>query len=377
MPDSTLYGKLKKLFSTNVVVRNVGGKQLKVADTDNNQAVVTNAMRDKYSRVHTASAFGHGQGNQYGMNMAYQTQRIQLFRDYDTMDNDPIIASALDIYADESTVKNEYGEILTINSDNGRIKEVLHNLFYDILNIEFNLWWWVRNMVKYGDLFMFLEISPEYGIHNVMPLSVYDTIRMEGTKPENPHYVFFESLGVHGNQAKFENYEIAHFRLMSDGNFLPYGKSMIESARRIFRQLTLMEDAMMIHRIMRAPEKRVVKVDIGTIPPGDVDAYMEKLITKMKKVPFVDPQTGDYNLRYNMQNLTEDFFLPVRGSDSGTSIDNLSGLEYNSIEDIEYLSNKLFAALKIPKAFLGYDENVNGKATLAAEDVFSVSSFPS
>jgi hypothetical protein len=130
-----------------------------------------------------------------------------------------------------------------------------------------------------------------------------------------------------------------------------------------------MEDAMLIHRIMRAPEKRVFKIDIGNIPPTEVDNYMQRIINKMKKVPFIDRNTGDYNLKYNMQNLTEDFYLPVRGGDSGTSIDNLQGLEYATIEDIDYLKNKLFAALKIPRAYLGYEENVNGKATLAAEDV--------
>jgi hypothetical protein len=144
---------------------------------------------------------------------------------------------------------------------------------------------------------------------------------------------------------------------------------MIENGRRLWKQLSLMEDAMLIHRIMRAPEKRVFKIDIGNIPPTEVDNYMQRIINKMKKVPFIDRNTGDYNLKYNMQNLTEDFYLPVRGGDSGTSIDNLQGLEYATIEDIDYLKNKLFAALKIPRAYLGYEENVNGKATLAAEDV--------
>jgi hypothetical protein len=144
---------------------------------------------------------------------------------------------------------------------------------------------------------------------------------------------------------------------------------MIENGRRLWKQLSLMEDAMLIHRIMRAPEKRVFKIDIGNIPPTEVDNYMQKIINKMKKVPFLDKTSGDYNLKYNMQNLTEDFYLPVRGGDSGTAIENLAGLEYASIEDIDYLKAKLFAALKIPKAYLGYDENVNGKATLAAEDV--------
>jgi hypothetical protein len=168
---------------------------------------------------------------------------------------------------------------------------------------------------------------------------------------------------------EYDNYEMAHFRLYSDTNYLPYGKSMVENGRRLWKQITLMEDAMMIHRIMRAPEKRIFKIDIGNIPPTEVDNYMQKIINKIKKTPFQDQKTGDYNLKYNMMNITEDFFMPVRGGDSGTQIDTLSGLQYTAIEDIDYLKAKLFAALKVPKAFLGYEEDVNGKATLAAEDI--------
>jgi intein/homing endonuclease len=159
----------------------------------------------------------------------------------------------------------------------------------------------------------------------------------------------------------------------NNSNFIANGlvvhNSMIENARRPYRQLTMMEDAMMIHRIMRAPEKRVFKVDIGNTPPADIENLMQKLIDKTKKVPFIDQKTGDYNQRYNMQNLLEDFYLPVRGKDSGTSIENLNGLQYDSIDDIEYLRNRMMAGLKIPKAFLGYDENISGGKTLAAEDV--------
>jgi uncharacterized protein (DUF302 family) len=131
----------------------------------------------------------------------------------------------------------------------------------------------------------------------------------------------------------------------------------------------LMEDAMLIHRIMRAPEKRIFKVDVGNIPPAEVDNYMQKIINSSKKVPFLDQATGEYNLKYNIQNLIEDYYMPVRGSDNGTSIDTLKGLEYNMIDDINYLKGKMMAALKIPKAFLGYEEDISGKATLAAQDI--------
>jgi len=365
MADTSFFGRLRKLFSQKAIVTVTPDGKRKVFDFDERQETNLSSLRDRYTKLQK-SFYEQAGGAQ---SMAYQQVRREVFRDYDAMDQDPIIASALDIYADESTLKNEFGEMLIIRSDNPRVQELLENLYYDILNVEFTLWPWVRNMCKYGDFFLGLEIAEGKGIVNVTPYSQYNTERIEGHDPTNPHMVKFRVMDDAIGKVDYDNFEIAHFRLLSDTNWLPYGKSMIENGRRLWKQLSLMEDAMLIHRIMRAPEKRVFKIDIGNINPTEVDNYMQKIISKMKKVPFVNKDTGDYNLKYNMQNLTEDFYLPVRGGDSGTSIDNLSGLEYTATEDIEYLKGKLFAALKIPKAYLGYEENVNGKATLAAEDV--------
>ena len=365
MADTSFFGRLTKLFRTKAIVTVDDKGNRKVFDGDERQQTNLSSLRDRYTKIQK-SFFEQAGGAQ---SMAYQQVRREVFRDYDAMDNDPILASALDIYADESTLKNEFGDVMLIHSDNEKVQDILNNLFYDILNIEFNLWPWVRNMCKYGDFFLGLEIAEGKGIVNVTPHSVYNTERLERTDPTNPNSVKFKITEDPNGKEEYENFEIAHFRLLADTNWLPYGKSMIENARRLWKQLSLMEDAMLIHRIMRAPEKRVFKIDIGNIPPTEVDNYMQRIINKMKKVPFVDRNTGDYNLKYNMQNLTEDFYLPVRGGDSGTSIDNLAGMEYASIEDIDYLKNKMFAALKIPRAYLGYEENVNGKATLAAEDV--------
>ena len=374
MADKSLFGRLQRLFSTNVIVRNVGGKKLKVADTSRTQSIAKNNLIDRYQKLFTNSGLSG-----YSDTLLTKTMRLNLFKDYENMDNDPIVSSALDIYADESTMKSEYGEVLTIKTDNDQIKQILHNLYYDIVNIEFNLWPWIRNMCKYGDFFLKLDINEKYGITNVVPMSVYDVSRMEGLDPENPEYIkFLIEQGTNEHRYKsetaatreeLENYEVAHFRLLSDSNYLPYGKSQVEGGRKIWKQLTLMEDAMLIHRIMRAPEKRVFKIDIGNIPPAEVDNYMQQIVNKMKKAPVIEEGTGDYNLKYNMQNITEDFFMPVRGGDSGTSIESLPGLTYEATEDIEYLKNKLLASLRIPKAFLGYDEAAGSKATLAAEDV--------
>ena len=375
--NTTLFSRLRKLFSTDVVIRNVGGNQLKVIDTSHIQSdgnLTTNRRVDRFSRL-----FSTIPGYSYSAGQLQLYTRLELFRDYEAMDTDSIISSALDIYADECTAKNEFGDILTIKTGNPKVQKVLHNLFYDIMNIEFNLWPWIRNTIKYGDFFLHLNIAEKYGVINVDPISPYEMIREENFDPDNPHRVRFKrdysalTTRSHvasniSNAEEYDNYEIAHFRLLTDTNFLPYGRSIIEPTRKVWKQIVLMEDAMLIHRIMRAPDKRVFKIDIGNIPPNEVDAFMEGMVNKMKKVPYIDPETGDYNLKYNMQNVLEDFYLPVRGSESGTTIDNLSGLQFDSIQDIEYLKNRLLGSLKIPKAYLGYEEDTTGKATLASQD---------
>ena len=389
MADTNVFTRLKRLFSTDVIIRNIGGDQLKVMDVNSIQKageIETNSLVDRFSRLHVTGA-----APIYNPALNYQTMRVQLYSDYEAMDTDAIIASALDIIADECTLKDDMGEVLSIKSSDEDIQKVLYNLFYDVLNIEFNLWMWIRQMCKYGDFFLKLDIAEKYGVYNVIPYTAYNIVRQEGLNKDNPNEVTFQFdpdgltgggggyggyYGAGGSGANpsgktitFDNYEMAHFRLLTDVNYLPYGRSYIEPGRKLFKQYTLMEDAMLVHRIVRAPEKRVYYINVGSIPPNEVDAFMEKTVSKMKRTPYVDQQTGDYNLKYNMQNMMEDFFIPVRGNDSATKIDTTKGLDYDGIQDVEYLRDKLFAALKVPKAFLGYDADIDGKATLAAEDI--------
>ena len=381
MADKSLFGRLQRLFSSDVIIRNIGGTELKVADVNQIQTTgnfETNSLVDRFSRLHI-----YNNKNLFNPSINYQTLRIQLYSDYEAMDTDPIIASALDILADEATLKNDMGEVLSIKSSDENLQRVLYNLFYDVLNIEFNLWSWVRGMCKHGDYFLKLEIAEKFGVYNVLPYTVYNMNRHEGADPEEPSKVTF-TIDPNGlastqdpnyipkrdnNVIALDNYEVAHFRLISDHQYLPYGRSFIEPARKIYKQLTLMEDAMLIHRIMRAPEKRTFFVNVGSIPPAEVDQFMQKTINTMKKTPYVDPKTGQYNLKFNMQNMMEDFYIPVRGGDASTRIETTKGLDYDGTNDIQYLQAKMFAALKIPKAYFGYEGDLSGKATLAAEDI--------
>jgi hypothetical protein len=388
MADKSIFTRLQRLFSTDVVIRNTGGNQLTVMDVDSIQTsgdVVTNSLIDRFNRIYSPAATSL-YGNQ--LNLNYQYLRPQIYSDYDVMDADAIVASSLDIIADECTLKNDLGEVLQIRSANDDIQKILYNLFYDVLNVEFNLWSWIRQMCKYGDFFLKLEIAEKFGVYNVIPYAAYHISREEHYDREHPAAVRFiyspegfysgtsgyytlpnQALNKESNRVTFDNYEIVHFRLLTDMNFLPYGRSYLEPARKIFKQYTLMEDAMLIHRIARAPEKRIFYINVGGIPPNEVEGFMQKTITTMKRTPLMDPQTGEYNLKYNMQNMLEDFYIPVRGNDSATRIDTTKGLDYDGIQDVAYLRDKLFAALKVPKAFLGYDKDLTGKATLAAEDI--------
>lgn len=367
---------LLRLFSRNVIIKKAPGGGLKTIDFNKAQSQGSPTTYGTRARWRNGRNFNSLAGYGSGFtNEEIEALRKQMYIDYEIMDTDALIASAVDIYADECSTLSETGELLVIKTDNAEIKKVLHNLFYDIMNIEFNLWSWIRTTCKYGDFFLYLQIAEKVGVVNVMPIHPSLIMRQEGT-PEQPDRIRFKYEGDYSFAVSlnnyFEDYEIAHFRLLSDTNFLPYGKSILEVARKEFKRMTLAEDAMLLNRIMRAPERRVFKIEVGNIPPEEVDAYIEEITTEMKKAPYIDPVTGDFNLRFNLQNSLEDFFLPVRGGESGTSIDTLPGLQNDGMkEDVEYYKNKLLSAMKVPKEYLGYDSDSGGegKSGLAQKDI--------
>ena len=374
MTDRSLYPRLKSLFSDGVVVRRSGGKTLKVSDFDAIQAfgsLQANSMADRYTRLHTNAAFTQA-GNNYGV----QISRSQLYVDYEAMDTDALCSKALDILSEEATQKSEIGEVLSVRSSNENIQDELYNLFYKVLNIEFNLPMWIRTMCKYGDFFLNLKLEDGMGVYNVEPLSVYSMLRDEGQDPNNGTYIRFiqDPAAVVGgvnsatsskDKKTYENFEMAHFRLLTDPNYLPFGRSWFEPARKLFKQYVLLEDAAILHRVMRAPEKRVFYYNVGNLPSNEVEAFMQKQLNASKKTPLIDPATGQYNLKFNVMNMMEDFHIPVRNNDTTTRIDTANGLEYSGMDDIYYFQNKILAALAVPKAFLNYSDELNGKSTLA------------
>jgi len=302
----------------------------------------------------------------YQQSLVGGVERLERVKDYDEMDHYPEITRALDIYADDSMTYAEDGKILQIVSDDDKIIHELEELLYQRLDLDFHLWTWIRNMCKYGDMFNLLDIVDKEGVLGAIAMPVGEIEREEGYNSD-PNSLRFKWT-AQGNTV-FENYQVSHMRILGDDRFLPYGRSVLDSSRKVWKQLLMAEDAMLIYRISRAPERRVFYVDVGNIPPRDVDSYMQNARDKLKRVAVTQESNGNVDMRYNPESILEDFFIPVRG-DRGSRIETLPGGENAAaIEDIEYLQNKLFISLGVPKSYLTAEEDLSGKSTLAQEDI--------
>ena len=311
----------------------------------------------------------------YTKSVYYEPTRLASYYDYESMEFTPEISAALDIYAEEATTPSEKGYVLTLYSESTRIKSILGDLFNNILDITTNLPMWIRNTCKYGDNFVYLKIDPEKGIIGCNQLPNLEMERSEGHSYLNQisnddpdaHKVEFK---WREKELKFNSWEIAHFRLLGDDRRLPYGTSMLEKCRRIWKQLLLAEDAMLVYRTSRAPERRVFKVFVGNMDDKDVESYIQKVANKFKRDPVVDSKNGNVDLRMNQMAVDQDYFIPVRDHAAPSPIDTLPGAtNLSEIADIEYIQKKLLASLRIPKAFLGFEEVVGEGKNLALLDI--------
>jgi len=361
-PETKLFKALTRLFSGPIInYRSQSGRRIR------------RQHLDKFS-----SRFKTASGQQFkktlynpleilSSNAVANQRRSERYVDFDQMEYMPELASSLDIYADEMTTHSDLRPMLRVKCSNEEIKAVLSVLYENILNVQYNLFGWSRTMCKYGDFFLYLDIDDKYGVKSAIALPPAEVERLEGQDSTNPNYVQYQwnSAGM-----TFENWQIAHFRILGNDKYMPYGTSILEASRRIWRQLTLMEDAMMAYRVIRSSERRVFKIDVGAIPPQDVEQYMQKVVTQLKRHSVVNPESGRIDLRYNPMSIEEDYFIPIRPG-SATDIVSLAGAQnITAIDDIKYLRDKLFSALKIPQSYLTMGEGAEeDKTTLAQKDI--------
>ena len=316
------------------------------------------------------------ESNLYQQAVYYEPTRIASYYDYESMEYTPEISAALDIYGEESTTPDKDGYIIKIYSESKRIKSVLVDLFMSRLDINTNLPMWTRNTCKYGDNFVYLKLDPEQGVVGCQQLPNIQIERIEkgmkigadvyAKETENDSLKFTWKE----KNMEFNTWEIAHFRILGDDRKLPYGTSMLEKARRIWKQLLLCEDAMLIYRLSRAPERRVFKVFVGNMDDKDVDAYVQKVASKFKRDQVADPKTGNVDMRYNQLAVDQDYFIPVRDPSATNPIETLAGGQnMGEIADIEYIQKKLVTSLRIPKAYLGFEEAVGDGKNLSLLDI--------
>jgi hypothetical protein len=316
------------------------------------------------------------ESNLYQQAVYYEPTRMASYYDYESMEYTPEISAALDIYSEESTTPDQDGLILKVYSESKRIKSVLIDLFVNKLDINTNLPMWTRNTCKFGDNFVYLKLDPEKGIVGCQQLPNIQIERLEKGMRFQPDKYSQEmendalKFTWKEKNMEFNTWEVAHFRILGDDRKLPYGTSMLEKARRIWKQLLLSEDAMLIYRVSRAPERRVFKVFVGNMDDKDVDPYVQRVANKFKRDQIADPSTGNVDMRYNQMAVDQDYFIPVRDAAATNPIETLpGGTNLAEIADIEYIQKKLVTALRIPKAYLGFEEAVGDGKNLSLLDI--------
>jgi hypothetical protein len=339
-----------------------------------------NALLQAQQNQYVADKWAKIDQSLYNQSVYYEPNRLSAYYDYESMEFTPEVSASLDIYAEESTTMSEKGEILTIYSESKRIENILTDLFNNVLDINTNLQMWARGMCKYGDDFVYLKVDPDKGVIGCQQLPNIEVERIEGAVQKVPNQTGFNTntklpsrelrFAWKNKDLEFQAWEIAHFRLLGDDRKLPYGTSMLDKIRRIWKQLLLAEDAMLIYRTSRAPERRVFKVFVGNMDDKDIEPYVQRVANKFKRDQVVDQKNGQVDMRYNQMAVDQDYFIPVRDPAQTSPIETLPGAaNLGEIADIEYIQKKLLAALRIPKAFLGFEEVVGDGKNLALMDI--------
>jgi len=381
MAKLTIYQKLGKVFGAGGPSAPKNTFQQFKANSDeilrtNNKGEFDTKQLELQQAMYMANQWQSVDNELYTKSIYYEPTRLASYYDYESMEFTPEISAALDIYAEECSTPSEQGHTISIYSESARIKGILADLFNNILDVNTNLPMWIRNTCKYGDNFVYLKIDPEKGIIGCNQLPNIEMERTEGNThlnqtadndDDDAHKIEFK---WREKDIKFNNWEIAHFRLLGDDRRLPYGTSMLEKARRIWKQLLLAEDAMLVYRTSRAPERRVFKVFVGNMDDKDVEAYIQKVANKFKRDIVVDSNNGNVDLRMNQMAVDQDYFIPVRDPAAASPIETLPGAtNLSEIADIEYIQKKLLASLRIPKAYLGFEEVVGEGKNLALLDI--------
>lgn len=346
------------------------------------------------------SAYGYDALTQY---LQLDHGLLERFADYEEMDDYPLIQSALDVYADDTTQEDmQSGRSVWVTAKDRRVQTMLDDLLYRTLGIEDERWEIARTLCKYGNDYEEPLITEEglVGLNFLPPPTVrriegprgelfgfiqdfrgkigytlqeFDMLlQQRGQKPQLPMgpsgMSHFDPATDMEWVAALEDWEVLHFRLRGKQRRSVYGHSVLEAARFIYRRLMLLEDAAMIFRLQRAPEKLAFYVNVGDLPSAEAMAHLRRVRNEHRKKKFVNPTTGRMDTKMDAFSQDEDYWIPSRDGTDSTRIETVTSPAWQHMEDINYFRDQLFAAMKIPKTYLGGDDGVVN-SVLSSQDV--------
>jgi len=334
--------------------------------------------------------------NQFGYDALssylYIDQDLQSrYIDYEDMDEYPEVECALDIYADDATVPSADTErSIWATSRDKTVSDDLNAMLHKRVLVEEDIWGHTRTLSKYGNVFGELIVNDTgvIGVNYLPPptmrriedprgvllgfmqdiqgrfnITIEEFYRIAEMRYTNP-----QSERIPGLLTVFEDWEVVHWRLRGKHMRSTYGHGVIEPARQFWKRLSLLEDALLIYKLERAPSRYAFYIDVGEMDAERGLAYVNRVKNSYTRHKFVNPSTGELDMRYNPLAMDEDFFVPTRAGKRSTEIEVLQGPDYSEVETLEYHRDKLVSSLKVPKVYMGYGGEAQRNA-LASEDI--------
>jgi len=322
------------------------------------------------------------------------------YADYENIADYGEAAAALDIYADDATTKDlTENAAIWVKSKDVVIKAILEDLLTKRLKVDESIWSVTRVLCMYGNVFgevlannegvlginfmptpsvrrvesrtgeligFVQDITGQFNITNREVGEAVHRMRHGESQAAVPpasgysraygHMQASAGLNPRENDVTiFQPWEVIHWRLQARHVSAPYGQSVLEPARYIFPRLAMFEDSALIYRLTRSPARFAYYVDVGELPQGQSMAYVEAVKRKYKKQQSWNPSRGILGLRNNPMGMNEDLWLPMRGGQESTRVDVLAGPDYQVVDDLEYFRDKFFSAIRVPRAYLGFD----------------------
>lgn len=307
------------------------------------------------------------------------------YADGENMNEYPETRAAHEYFSQDSTQPNSKGKTIWVHSPDDALKGMANDMLQKRIRIEDKIYPIAYNLCMYGNAFEEVMAVKDRGVVDLAQLPPPTMRRIE--REDGALVGFAQDVTMKlttdmadllkrsrqndwpDHVATFRSWQVIHWRYRPTSRMSPYGYSVTDGARWIWKRLVMMEDAMLIYKLTRAPARFVWYVDVGQRPDDEVESILRQAKMSVKKKKFVDPRKNQINMRFNPLANDEDIFLAMRNGQELTRVDILQGPDYQAIDDVEYMRKKMLSVIKVPREYLGEDSTIPGRAVLSNEDV--------